>query len=75
VTNLTSLFGVVVGFYFASSAVVEYGRTRAGRDAGSGGAGEPTPSETVRIPPAAESVSTDEPGSPRAEMRTPQDAG
>jgi hypothetical protein len=29
VNNLTSLFGVVVGFYFASSAVVEYGRTRA----------------------------------------------
>lgn len=28
--NLTSLFSVVVGFYFASSAVVEYGRTRAG---------------------------------------------
>lgn len=29
VTDLTSLFGVVVGFYFASSAVVEYGRVRA----------------------------------------------
>jgi tetrahydromethanopterin S-methyltransferase subunit E len=26
--NLTSLFGVVVGFYFASTAVVEYGRSR-----------------------------------------------
>jgi uncharacterized membrane protein YjgN (DUF898 family) len=29
VDNLTSLFGVVVGFYFASSAVVEYGKARA----------------------------------------------
>jgi magnesium-transporting ATPase (P-type) len=27
-TNLTSLFGVVVGFYFASTAVVEYGKSR-----------------------------------------------
>jgi hypothetical protein len=26
--NLTSLFAVVVGFYFASTAVVEYGRSR-----------------------------------------------
>lgn len=26
--NMTSLFGVVVGFYFASSAVVEYSRSR-----------------------------------------------
>ncbi len=26
--NMTSLFGVVVGFYFASTAVVEYGRSR-----------------------------------------------
>jgi cation transport ATPase len=28
-TNLTSLFGVVIGFYFASSAVVEYGKIQA----------------------------------------------
>jgi hypothetical protein len=27
--NLTSLFGVVIGFYFASSAVVEYGKIQA----------------------------------------------
>ncbi len=27
-SNLTSLFGVVIGFYFASSAVVEYGKIR-----------------------------------------------
>lgn len=31
VGNLTSLYAVVVGFYFASSAVVEYGRARSGR--------------------------------------------
>jgi hypothetical protein len=28
-SNLTSLFGVVIGFYFASSALVEFGKTRA----------------------------------------------
>lgn len=39
VNNLTSLFGVVVGFYFASSAVVEYGRTRAGQTGGATGTG------------------------------------
>ena len=27
-SNMTSLFGVVIGFYFASSAVVEYGKIR-----------------------------------------------
>ena len=76
VTNLTSLFGVVVGFYFASSAVVEYGRTRANRDASSGAAEETAPtSETVRIPPAAESASAAEPGSPGADMRTSRDLG
>jgi hypothetical protein len=49
-SSLTSLFGVVVGFYFASSAVVEYGRTRgptssaqpaAPDEAADAGAGDP----------------------------------
>ena len=31
--NLTSLFGVVIGFYFASSAAVEYAKVREGRRA------------------------------------------
>jgi hypothetical protein len=30
VENLSGLFGVVVGFYFASAAVVEYGKSRSG---------------------------------------------
>lgn len=42
VDNLTSLFGVVVGFYFASSAVVEYGKTQAS----SPSPGNSTPQET-----------------------------
>ena len=29
-SNLTSLFGIVIGFYFASSAALEYGKIRAG---------------------------------------------
>jgi hypothetical protein len=53
VTNLTSLFGVVVGFYFASSAVVEYGRTRNGGTGGEQPA--PPPAEEVtRVPAAGE---------------------
>jgi hypothetical protein len=43
-SNLTSLFGVVIGFYFASSAVVEYGKIRAGKT------GDQAPSETPPAP-------------------------
>ena len=63
VTNLTSLFGVVVGFYFASSAVVEYGRTRGGGTTGGGAQPTPEPARSAaggtddditRVPPAGE---------------------
>jgi hypothetical protein len=56
VNNLTSLFGVVVGFYFASSAVVEYGRARTGETragAGTGATGDTTENGSTADPPSA----------------------
>ncbi|MDP9331593.1 MAG: hypothetical protein M3P11_13290 [Actinomycetota bacterium] len=55
VNNLTSLFGVVVGFYFASSAVVEYGRTSAGETGGATGGratGDTTETGATGDPPS-----------------------
>jgi hypothetical protein len=43
-SNLTSLFGVVIGFYFASSAVVEYGKIQAGKSAPTAPSDQPSPS-------------------------------
>ncbi|MDP9343549.1 MAG: hypothetical protein M3Q23_15950 [Actinomycetota bacterium] len=52
-SNLTSLFGVVIGFYFASSAVVEYGKIRAGAgkdtDPASGDASPPPLASTSAL--------------------------
>jgi hypothetical protein len=63
VTNLTSLFGVVVGFYFASSAVVEYGRTRTGTAGGAqtsspSGAESGSTGEVTRVPTAEDAEPT-----------------
>jgi hypothetical protein len=41
--NLTSLFGVVIGFYFASSAAVEYVKVKEGARTVAGAAKEPAP--------------------------------
>jgi hypothetical protein len=43
--NMTSLFGVVVGFYFASSAVVEYGRSREREKTAAAAAAAPSSSD------------------------------
>jgi hypothetical protein len=72
VNNLTSLFGVVVGFYFASSAVVEYGRSRAGSQAAPE---PPTSAQTVSapIPTVADEVTRVPPaGGAEAVARTSQ---
>jgi hypothetical protein len=50
-SNLTSLFGVVIGFYFASSAVVEYGKIQAGKNAP-----QQPPAEAPPVPTAAAST-------------------
>jgi hypothetical protein len=46
-SNLTSLFGIVIGFYFASSAAIEYGKIRAGKSPAEG-SGEPAPAAGTR---------------------------
>jgi hypothetical protein len=46
--NLTSLFGVVIGFYFASSAAVEYVKVKEGaRSAAASTPKEPAPAAAV----------------------------
>ena len=52
--NLTSLFGVVIGFYFASSAAVEYAKVREARHALSPTA-TPASHATAAPPPTPES--------------------
>ncbi len=66
VRNLTTLMGVIVAFYFASSAAVQYAKIRAGAstdvpDAVSNGSLD----EAAATPPASEPASADPPaGSP-----------
>jgi hypothetical protein len=61
--NLTSLFGVVIGFYFASSAVVEYARIRGARAERAAGPAPAPAAPAASGPPA----STETPGSPNGQ--------
>jgi len=57
ISNLTSLFAVIVGFYFAATAAVEYGRVRQGREQS---ASHPADVTVVEAPAATASSSLEE---------------